>query len=132
MPDVIASISAAIALSRQLVDLNAKVKNAEFQSILSDLQLQLAEVKIRLADVLQERDDLKRKLQAKDELPEVRVVGDVYYTTEHEGPYCTSCYDANERLIRVTPMGGPFQLHAKYRCNMCKGHFQGEDTPESN
>jgi hypothetical protein len=62
--DVFAPINSAIALTQKVMTLAEKAKNAELHSLVSDLKLQLSEVKARLANVIDENTQLKNQVSA--------------------------------------------------------------------
>jgi hypothetical protein len=64
MAELISSISSAIAIVKNHRELSDKLKNAELKGLLADLNVELAEVKMRLADVLQENTELKAQARA--------------------------------------------------------------------
>jgi hypothetical protein len=49
--DVIGSVTTAISLAKRLRDISENIKVAEFKNVLADLSLELANVKLKLADV---------------------------------------------------------------------------------
>lgn len=63
MADVFASLSSAIALVKKLREINDKVKDAESKSLIADLSIELAEIKMQLADVMNENTRLRGELQ---------------------------------------------------------------------
>lgn len=127
MNDIISSVTAAVGLTRQLVDLASIAKDAAARSIIADLQLELAEVKIRLAALIDENQQLKGELKtARLQEIDLQIRGDLYYKPDGDGPFCTCCYDRDHKLIRVSAMSTEFHAIAKFRCNSCKGKYQGE------
>lgn len=127
MADIFTSLTTALGLSRQLVEIASLAKDAKAKTIAADLQLQLAEVKIRLAGLLEENQRLSSELKAaKSSVSEMQLIGDLYYKPDGDGPYCTACFDGKRQLIRVSPMSIAFHAIAKFKCNVCKAHFQGE------
>ena len=69
---------------------------------------------------------LKSALSQKTEgKPKLKIEGDLYYTEDGDGPFCTACFDSKDKLVRVSPMGTQFHVIAKFRCNVCKGHYHG-------
>lgn len=127
MTDIVTSVTAAVGLTRQLVDLASIAKDAKAKAIVADLQLELAEVKIRLAELIEQNLQLKTELKnAKSQETDLKLRGDLYYKTDGDGPFCTCCYDSDRKLIRVIPLSAHFHVIAKFRCNVCEGKFQGE------
>lgn len=126
MADIFTSITTAIGLTKQLVDLADTTKNAQAKLVIADLQIQLAELKVQLAELIDENRELKSALSRKtEEKPKLKIEGDLYYTEEGDGPFCTACFDTKQKLVRVTPMASTFHTIAKFRCNVCHGHFHG-------
>jgi hypothetical protein len=64
MPDIITSISAAIATAKKLKEIADKIKDADLRNLLADLSLELADVKVQLADMTDENRRLKDKVRA--------------------------------------------------------------------
>lgn len=126
MPDILSTVSSAIGLSKKLLELSSVAKNADAKLLIADLQLQLAEVKSALAELIGENSDLKEQLRQRDEPPEVVFKDGLYYTSEGDGPFCTSCYDTDGNLIRVAEMATAFRSHGRWRCNVCTAKYSGE------
>jgi hypothetical protein len=127
MPDIVTGVTAAIGLTKQLLELADKSKDAKSKLLIADLQLQLAEVKAKLADLMMENQELKLQSKARSSLPKLDLRGDLYFAEDGTGPYCTACFDTNQRLVRVPQTAEVFHDICKYRCNVCEGHYQGED-----
>jgi hypothetical protein len=64
MPELISSIGSAFKILKSLNDLNEKLKSAELRGLIGDLSIELAEVKIRLAEVMNENTQLKSNARA--------------------------------------------------------------------
>jgi len=54
MPDVIATVTTSIGIAKQLLELLEKSKDVKAKSLLADLQIELAEVKMRLAELIED------------------------------------------------------------------------------
>jgi hypothetical protein len=102
--------------------LNEQLKNVEVNTILSELQLAVADLKLELAN---ERD---RNVYLQDEIRELKRQSDLVNTIEFknnfvyrkvddtlEGPYCPRCYGRNQKLVRLieTSTDG-------YGCTLCQ------------
>ncbi len=125
MNEIIKTVSSAIVLTKQLVDISDIVKNSEAKLIIADLQIQLAEVKMQLAELINENSELKRALtKAKSAKVEVILKNGLYYTPEGDGPYCTACYDSENKMIRVSDLNPAFHEIAKFRCPVCGAKYQ--------
>lgn len=67
MNDLISTATTAIQLVTRLRDINKNIANAEFSNALADLSIELANLKVQLAALIEENDQLRRKLSAKDD-----------------------------------------------------------------
>ena len=63
MPEIIATVSAAITTAKKLKEISDKIKDAELRNLIGDLSLELAEIKMQLADVMHENTELKNKIR---------------------------------------------------------------------
>ena len=63
MADVVSSISTAISLLTRLKKVSENIKDAEFKNLLADLSLELAEAKMRMANLLEENANLHSKIR---------------------------------------------------------------------
>ena len=75
-------------------------KIEQYRQIL-EVQEKLLEMQKNIADLEAENKDLKSKLEIKENLiPE----GNMYWTdkdAKRDGPFCTACWDANNKLVRL-------------------------------
>src|SRR5260370_13486539 len=62
MPEIVSSISSAIAIAKKLREVSDKIKDADLKNLLADLTLELAEIKTHLAEVMEENTRLKAKI----------------------------------------------------------------------
>lgn len=70
--DIITTIGTSISLANRLREISKNIENAEFKNLLADLSLELADLKLNLAGVLDENAELKsrvRELEASDADP---------------------------------------------------------------
>jgi hypothetical protein len=88
MPEIIASISSAIAIAKKLKDVSDKIKDANFKMLLADPNLELAEIKMQLAGVLEENTRLKSKISDLESV---------------EGEKCPRCRKQGWELKRSNP-----------------------------
>jgi hypothetical protein len=63
MIELLPVLNTAINLVGKLRDISDKLKHAELKSLIADLTLQMADLKIGMAGLLEENDDLKRKIR---------------------------------------------------------------------
>lgn len=105
--DVVASISTAISIASRLKKISENIKDAEFKNLLADLSLELADVKMKLAGVLEENIKLTEKIR---ELENV------------EGEPCPRCHKRGWQLQDSKPdphfgrLGG---IRRTYKCSLC-------------
>ena len=64
MSDMFASVSTAIEIGKRLTELAKKIENVEFNHLLADLNLELAETKHKLSGLVMENIDLKEENHA--------------------------------------------------------------------
>ena len=62
MTDIISTVSTAITLASRLREISKNIENAEFKNILADLSIELAEAKLRIADLITENGKLKSQV----------------------------------------------------------------------
>ena len=55
MADIISSVSTAITLAGRLREISKNIENAEFKNLLADLSLELADAKLKMADLMKEK-----------------------------------------------------------------------------
>ncbi len=124
MPDIFDTLKKAFDLTKQLIELADAAKNAHAKMVTADLQVQLAELKVRLAGLLDENTQLKTDLKkAQSTEPEVVLKEGLYYHANGDGPFCTLCYDSNHKLIRVAKLTHTMTILGKWRCGICKTHY---------
>jgi hypothetical protein len=118
----ITAINTIIDKLKRLRELNQQLKNVEVNTILSELQLAVADLKLELAN---ERD---KNVDLQDEIRELKKQLDLVNTIEFknnfvyrkvddrlEGPYCPRCYAKSQNLVRLveTSTDG-------FGCALCK------------
>jgi hypothetical protein len=106
--DIISTISSAISLTRRLKTISDNIKDAEFKNLLADLTLQLADVKLKLASILEENVALKQQIKENENT---------------EGDPCPKCRMRSYQLVSSKPdsvfgeVGGVRRL---YKCSSCE------------
>lgn len=107
MQEVIDAVSNAISLTKRLREISENIKEAEFRNIVADLSIELAEAKMKVADLISENVDLRKQL-SEIETP----VGDI----------CPSCRKYTYVVVKSEPdktfgdLGG---LRRTYQCSSC-------------
>jgi len=118
------SVTAAIALAKQLVGLVGDTKNAELKMVVADLSVELAQVKMQLAELMDQNTSLKQKLSvAKGGGPQLEYRDGLYFDSDGSGPFCPGCYDGNRKAIRLTKQKFPWAEFGEYQCPSCEQHF---------
>lgn len=126
MPDVVTAIGAAITLTRQLLDLADATKDAKSKLLIADLTFQLAEVKRRLAELIDENTHFKTELEtAKKSHADVDFKDGLYFLRSGDGPFCTACFDRDKKLIRPTALPETLHSQGKFKCPECQTLFGG-------
>ena len=62
MTDIISPVSSAITLVSRLREIGKNIEDAEFRNLLADLNIELADAKLKIADLISENTGLKEKL----------------------------------------------------------------------
>lgn len=124
MADLIGTASTAIQLVTRLREINKNIANAEFSNALADLSIELANIKIQVASLLEENDQLKRQLEQKNS-SSLAFKDFAYYKPNGDGPFCPGCYDSKSKLIRLSKSLAPFDAFGSHSCPNCKEHFGG-------
>ncbi|NCC52911.1 MAG: hypothetical protein EOM20_17105 [Spartobacteria bacterium] len=107
MQDVIDAVSNAISLTKRLRNISENIKEAEFRNIVADLSVELAEAKMKLADLISENADLRKQLSEIETAP---------------GIACPSCRKYTYIVVKSEPdktfgdLGG---LRRTYQCSAC-------------
>ncbi len=122
--DALLTIKGLFDIAKQLKGL---AKNAETKLLVADLTMDLAELKIAFAEVLEENHELRTKLKEGDDLSDLRDHmerrDDVYFITmdgRDPGPYCPRCLDVDGKLVNLTKFTGAFTAIGKYNCPNCE------------
>lgn len=124
MDDIIGTISGAVAIVKQLLPLIPQSKGNEAQLLISDLQLNLAQVKTTLADLINENRELKSQIKAlTSSKKSVTIKDGLYYAENGNGPYCTACFDTKDKLVLLTELSGHWTAFGKYKCNSCQAKY---------
>jgi septal ring factor EnvC (AmiA/AmiB activator) len=127
------SISSAIDLAKRLIDIGEKSKNSELILAIANLNLELSNAKLALANSIgemaelkAENADLKQRIKDLEKQSEEKLVlkGELYYTAEGDGPFCTACQDSKHQKIRVRELPSAASMLGKYQCPICKTPYK--------
>jgi hypothetical protein len=118
MTDLMQSFSHAVDLLKSLRAANEKVKNAEFALLIADLNLEFADVKLKLAGVIEENLKLKERVRTLESA---------------EGDPCPKCRKRTYQLESSRPdatFGSLGGLRRTYKCSECGFSESKLVTPE--
>jgi regulator of replication initiation timing len=107
MIEVISSVTTAIKLVSRLKEISEKLKDAQLNNLVGDLSLQLADLKVKLATVVEENVTLKQRVR---ELQNV------------EGEPCPRCQKRSWQLEssrRDSVFGSLGGMRRVYKCSSC-------------
>jgi FtsZ-binding cell division protein ZapB len=132
MAELIGTLTTIIGIAGKLRDLAKKIRDADAKNLIADLNLQLVDLKMQIAELREEnvrlRGDVAEARHSQDLRSKVELRGKVYFLTEPvqgrpAGPYCSRCFDVDNKLVLVTELEQDFQVFGKYQCNNCKGFY---------
>jgi transposase-like protein len=105
---ILKSVKTATEIAKMLKDSDLSLEKAEMKLKLAELVSSLADAKLEVAEIqelLLEKDKLIRDLKEAQSLKEKMTWRDpVYYLVTQngeEGPFCPQCYDNNQKAIRI-------------------------------
>ena len=125
MLEILATVKSALTVTKQIRDIADNVATAELKLAIANLTGQLADIKIQAVELAGENADLKQQLSKLKAPPEVEYRDNVYFKLNGDGPFCPTCHDNDEKLIRIQEVEGVFRDMMKYRCNVCQSHIAG-------
>ncbi len=128
----IQSIKTALDITKELKGIDASLKDAEVKLKFAELMEALSEAKIQLIEVRDENHALKERIKLLEkklnQKGEVEYRDGYYYMKESkagepDGPFCSKCYNDEEKLILLNKLKGSFTSLGKYNCPKCEGVF---------
>jgi len=133
MNDVIGSIGHAISLAKRLREISKNIEDAEFKNLLAELNLELADTKIALADFMEQNAQLRMELAT---IKHSRGGGSTepltfrdfaYFTESNDGPFCSKCYETENKRIRLKKVTGAFTTFGNSQCPSCEQFYDGKN-----
>lgn len=122
---VLGSIKTATEIAKLIKDSDVSLEKAEVKLKLAELIGALADAKLEVVGVQQtlaESEDRIRELQKKLEIrAQVKWDDPVYWlegATGRDGPYCQRCYDSDQKLVRLQGSGDGY-----YSCRACNSGY---------
>jgi predicted RNA-binding Zn-ribbon protein involved in translation (DUF1610 family) len=104
MSDLLPGISRAVALATRLRVLSERGRDPEFKQLVADLLLELAEVQLKLDDLMGENASLKGQLQTQ---------------SNPKGERCPRCFEFGWRVTSSRPHGQTGGMVQTYSCAKC-------------
>jgi regulator of replication initiation timing len=107
MSDLTISLSTAFGILKRLKDINENIKNSEFSNLIADLSVELAEVKMKLAGVIEENVKLKEQVRT---------------LQNADGDPCPKCRKRGWEPERSKPhpeFGEMGAINRTYKCSLC-------------
>lgn len=125
--DIIGNARSLASLGKQLLELPSLKKDADAQAAIAKMQVELAELNIKIAELLHENLGLKEELKkaATQEIEVILKNGLYYKKQDDSGPFCTHCYDSQKKFIRVQELPLTFARIGRWTCNSCKAKYGG-------
>ncbi|MDD9197598.1 hypothetical protein PVK62_17420 [Aliivibrio sp. S3MY1] len=125
MSDVISSIGQAIGLAKRLREISKNIEDAEFKNVLADLNLELADTKLALAEVIEQNAQLKMEVNELknsqgSNVGELEFRGFAYFKTNDDGPFCSACYETKNQQVRINKTAGLLKKMGDFRCPSCE------------
>ena len=102
--DLLPAISRAVTLATRLRVISDRGKDAEFRGIVADLLLELAEVQLKLDELLTENAALKGQMQTH---------------SNPKGERCPRCFEFGWRVTSSRPHGQLGAMVQTYTCAKC-------------
>jgi len=123
--EIVSAITTAVGITKQIRDIADNVATAELKLAIASLTEQLADIKMQALDLAERNRQLEAEVSRLKAPPEVVYRDNVYFKADGDGPFCPSCYDNDQKLIRIPEVSEVFRMTMKYRCNVCKAHIKG-------
>jgi len=102
--DLLPAISRAVTLATRLRVISDRGRDAEFRGIVADLMLELAEVQLKLDELLNENAALKGQMQV---------------NANPKGDRCPRCFEFGWRMTTSRPHGTLGAMVQTYTCPKC-------------
>lgn len=107
MADILTTVSTAISLASRLREISKNIEDAEFRNLLADLNLELADAKLKMAVLISENAEIKEKLDA---------------LTSATGESCPKCNNRTFQIVSTRPhptFGAMGVKEREYKCSGC-------------
>lgn len=125
IPTLLGSIKTATEIAKLIKSSDLTLEKAEMKLKLAELISALADAKIEVTDIQQsliDKDAQLRELQTQLEIREKLQWEQPFYWLHKdetkEGPFCQQCYDKDHRLMRLQGNGEGY-----WECKTCKNTY---------
>ena len=122
---VLNSLKTATEIAKLIKNSDVSLEKAESKLKLADLISALADAKIEVTEIQQsllEKEnvilELKSKLEVKSKINWEKPYYWVVDSRQKDGPFCQHCYDKNRELIRLQGNGEGY-----WECKSCKNNY---------
>lgn len=122
--DIITPINQSIVIAKRLREISKNIADAEFQNLVAELYVELADAKANIAELKtqnaslrEENLSLTKQLDAEAEKP--TVVRECYKFDGDDSLYCTSCFDTEKVKVRTKRVNENVQ-----ECPSCKNSYR--------
>jgi hypothetical protein len=121
MADIFAG---TVSKAKSIYELAKRFGNSELSLEISNLQMELADVRSAYAALENENRELKEKIRALEKCNEEPPVykNGAYYSQSGDGPFCTACYDKDKKQIRLSKLKISAGL-VNHICPVCKAPY---------
>ena len=95
----------AIENIKDVLKLAQTVGNADLYDKLNAVQMDFLELSEKARQLQEENHELREKVSRKERMDELfskRTHRDNAYWVDNDGPYCTGCWDSNDKPVRMT------------------------------
>lgn len=121
--EYVSGLKAAWDVAKALKTATDAIDDAQLKLQMAELISALADAKIEAAENAEKISELQRQLNTKSAF---EFDGTKYFRIDGEGeqvgPYCPTCYDSENKEIRLQPTrGGTF---GDWHCRTCRGSFR--------
>jgi hypothetical protein len=104
MSDLLPAIARAVTLATRLRVMSERGRDAEFKAIVADLLLELAEVQLKLDELMNENAALQGQVQSQ---------------ANPKGQRCPRCFELGWRVTGSRPHGQLGAIIQTYTCGKC-------------
>ncbi len=129
---ILGSVKTATEIAKMLKDSDLSLEKAEMKLKLADLISALADARIETAEiqsVIAEKDERIKGLIKEQKTRENLKYEEPYYwlinNEEKEGPYCQHCFDKDKKLIRLQGYGNGY-----WDCKVCDNNYTDSSYKE--